>query len=128
MKNRPIHERIGFALAGIREAYAREQSFRIHVRTLVAAILVLAVLRPPAIWWAAIGIVAALVLACEMLNSALEGFVDLIHPTVHPEVKVIKDMASGAVLVAGIAAIAVAVCLLIAVGPRFLLELRGMMR
>ena len=94
----------------------------------MAAILVLAVLRPPAIWWAAIGIVAALVLACEMLNSALEGFVDLIHPTVHPEVKVIKDMASGAVLVAGIAAIAVAVCLLIAVGPRFLLELRGMIR
>ena len=126
MKNRPIHERVGFALAGIREAYAREQSFRIHVRTLVAAVVVLIVLRPPAIWWAAIAIVAGLVMALEMVNSALEGFVDLMHPDVHPEIKVVKDMASGAVLLAGIAAIVVAVCLLIAVGPRFLMELRGL--
>ncbi len=125
MKNRPIHERMGFALAGLREAYAREQSFRIHVRTLVAAIVVLLILRPSAIWWAAIAIVAALVLAFEMVNSALEGFIDLMHPEVHPEVKVVKDMASGAVLVAGFAAIVVAVCLLIAVGPRFLVELKG---
>ncbi|WP_174286514.1 diacylglycerol kinase [Sphingomonas bacterium] len=125
MKNRPIYERMGFALAGIREAYAREQSFRIHVRTLAGAILALLVLRPSAIWWAAIAIVAALVLAFEMINSALEGLVDLIHPEVHPEIKVVKDMASGAVLVAGFAAIVVALCLLIAVAPRFLGELRG---
>ncbi|WP_375393784.1 diacylglycerol kinase [uncultured Sphingomonas sp.] len=125
MKNRAICERMGFALAGIREAHAREQSFRIHVRTLAGAILALLVLRPSAIWWAAIAIVAALVLAFEMINSALEGLVDLVHPEVHPEIKVVKDMASGAVLVAGFAAIVVAVCLLIAVGPRFLGELRG---
>ncbi len=125
MKNRPVRERVGFAIAGIREAYAREQSFRIHVRTLAAAIVVLIVLRPPAIWWAAIVIVAALVMALEMINSALEGFVDLMHPDVHPAIKVVKDMASGAVLLAGIAAIAVAACLLIAVGPGFLGEVRG---
>ena len=126
MKNRPVHERVGFALAGIRDAYVREQSFRIHVRTLVAALVVLIVLRPPAIWWAAIAIVAALVMALEMANSALEGFVDLMRPDVHPEIKVVKDMASGAVLIAGIAAVAVAVCLLIAVGPRFVGEVRGL--
>ena len=123
MKNRPIHERMGFALAGIREAFVREQSFRIHVRTLIAAVVVLVVLRPPAMWWAAIAIVAGLVMAMEMINSALEGFIDLMHPGVHPQVKVVKDMASGAVLLAGIAAIAVAICLLIAVGPRFVGEL-----
>ena len=122
MKGRPIHERMGFAFAGLVEAYARESSFRVHVRTLLGAVVVLLVVRPAPVWWAAIAIVAALVLAFEMLNSALEGLVDLLHPAIHPEVKVIKDMASAAVLVAGMGALAVAVCALVDSWPRLVAE------
>ena len=122
MKGRPIHQRLGFAWAGLVEAYARESSFRVHVRTLAATVVVLLAVRPAPVWWAAIGIVAALVLAFEMLNSALEGLVDLLHPAIHPEVKVIKDMASAAVLVAGIGAVVVAVCALVDSWPRLVAE------
>ena len=122
MKGRPTHERLGFAWAGLCEAYSRESSFRAHVRTLVAAIVVLIAIRPALIWWAAIAIVAALVLALEMLNSALEGLIDLLHPAIHPEIKVIKDMASAAVLVAGIGAIAVAGCAVVDSWPRLVAE------
>ena len=122
MKGRPIRERMGFALAGLVEAHARESSFRVHVRTLLSAVVVLLLVRPAPVWWAAIAVVSALVLAFEMLNSALEGLVDLRHPAIHPEVKVIKDMASAAVLVAGLGALVVAVCALVDSWPRLVAE------
>ena len=127
MKGRPIHERLGFAFAGLVEAYARESSFRVHVRTLAAALAALLAIRPAPIWWAAIAIVAALVLAFEMLNSALEGLIDLLHPGIHPEVKVIKDMASAAVMVAGLGAVAVAVCTAVDSWPRLVAEWHWLM-
>ena len=128
MKGRPIRERLGFAWAGLVEAYARESSFRVHVRTLAAAAVVLLAVRPAPAWWAAIAIVAALVLAFEMLNSALEGLIDLLHPGIHPEIKVIKDMASAAVLVAGLGAVAVAVCATVDSWPRLVAEWQWLLR
>ena len=123
MKGRPVRERLGFAWAGLVEAYRRESSFRIHLRTLAVAVLVLLLVRPAPVWWAAIAVVAVLVLAFEMLNSALEGLVDLLHPGLHPEIKVIKDMAAAAVLVAGLGAIVVAVCALVDSWPVILADL-----
>lgn len=119
MKARPLRERLGYAAAGLREAYGRERSFRVHLRFAAAALLVLAVLRPAPLWWALVVLVVALVLGFELLNSALEGFIDLIHPAIHPEIKVIKDMAAGAVLVMSVAALVIGACLMIEVGvPR----------
>lgn len=40
----------------------------------------------------------AAVLSLEMLNSALEKLCNLVHPTYHPAIKTIKDMAAASVL------------------------------
>jgi diacylglycerol kinase len=40
----------------------------------------------------------ASVLSFEMINSAIEKICNLVHPTYHPAIKTIKDMAAGAVL------------------------------
>ena len=117
MKGRPLHERLGFAAAGIAAAFRREHSFRVHVGLASAALAVLLVARPPAIWWASFGIVAALVTALELINAALEALIDLLHPEIHPEIKAVKDMLSGAVMLAGAAALAVAVAFLVAYAP-----------
>ncbi|WP_174296737.1 diacylglycerol kinase [Sphingomonas bacterium] len=108
MKGRPLRERLGFAAAGIAEGWRREQSFRVHVGIAATALVVLLATRPSPVWWAMFGIVAALVTAFELVNSALEALVDLLHPGLHPEVKAIKDMLSGAVMLAGVAALLVA--------------------
>lgn len=50
MKNRPFRERIGFALAGWREAFARESSFRTQLGMMGLALIALVVLRPAPIW------------------------------------------------------------------------------
>lgn len=123
MKNRPFRERIGFALAGWREAFAREASFRTQLGMAGLAAVTLVVLRPAPVWWALVGLTCALVLALELINSAVEAVIDLLHPGIHPAVKVAKDMLAGAVLVMSCAALLVGVAMVVETGPRFLSEL-----
>lgn len=122
MKNRPFRERIGFALAGWREAFARESSFRTQIGMAVLAFVALVVLRPAPIWWAVVALACALVLALELVNSAVEAVIDLLHPGIHPAVKLAKDMLAGAVLVMSCASLIVGLAMVVANGPRFLQE------
>ena len=112
MKNRPLRERLGFAAAGLKSGWLRERSFRTQSMFAFAALAVLLLLRPAPIWWAMTALVAAIVLALELVNSALEGVIDLLHPGIHPEIKIIKDMMAGAVLVVSLSALIVAAALM----------------
>lgn len=113
MKNRPFRERLGFALAGLATGWRREKSFRSQSRFAVLALLTLIVLHPAPIWWALMAVLVALVLALELLNSALEGVIDLLHPGIHPEIKAIKDMTAGAVLTISLAALVAGAALMV---------------
>jgi len=104
VKNRGFPARVGFAVAGWRAAWRRERSFRTQGIFAAAAVIALLLLQPPAIWWAVVALTVALVLALELINSALEGLIDLLHPATHPEIKAIKDMLAGAVLAISCAA------------------------
>lgn len=104
MKNRPFQERLMFALNGLAAAWRRESSFRTQTRLAVLAGIVLVFLRPLLVWWAMIALTVSFVLATELMNSALEALVDQLHPERHPEIRVIKDMAAGGVLLASIGA------------------------
>lgn len=111
MKNHPFHKRLGFALAGLRQCWRTESSFRTHVAATMAVIVALLMLRPAPIWWAIILLVSLLVMAFEALNSALERLIDHLHPEIHPEIGIVKDMAAGAVLLLSVGAVIVAACL-----------------
>ena len=115
MKNRPFHERLIFALDGIAAAWRRESSFRTQTvfAALVAVILIL--LQPSLVWWALIGLTISFVLTIELLNSAVEALVDHLHPDKHPQVRIIKDMAAAAVLVASAGALLIGFLLLITI-------------
>lgn len=108
MKNQPFHRRLGFAITGVAEGWRHERSFRTHVISATVALGALAWLRPRPVWWAVIILVIALVLTSELVNAALEGLVDHLHPEIHPRIRVVKDMAAGAVLVTAVAALAIA--------------------
>lgn len=111
MKNHPLHIRMGFAVAGLRQCWRTESSFRTHVLATAAVIVALVIVRPAPIWWAVILLVATLVMAFEALNSALERLIDHLHPEIHPEIGVVKDMAAGAVLLLSGGALVIATCL-----------------
>lgn len=112
MKNQPLHVRLGFALAGLRAVWQRERSFRTQCGFALGAITLVAVLRPGWVWAALIVFSIALVLALELLNSALEYLIDRVHPDIAPEIGRAKDAAAGAVLVASLSALAVGALML----------------
>ena len=111
MKNQGLLRRLGFALSGLGTTWRTEQSFKVHVVATAAVLGVLLWLEPAPVWWAIVTLTVAFVLAAEIVNTALEGLADHLHPEQHPAIKAVKDCAAGAVLVASVAALAVAAAL-----------------
>lgn len=118
MKNRNFIERLGFAIAGLSAGWHRERSMRTHALFTVLAVIALLVLRPAPVWWALVALAAALVLALELVNSAVETVIDRLHPERHEEMRIAKDMLAGAVLLMSVAALVVALTLFIDTAPQ----------
>jgi diacylglycerol kinase (ATP) len=112
MKNQTFTRRLSFALAGLAGAVRTENSFRFHVGATVAVFAVLAWLRPAPLWWAVVAVTVVLVLAVELINTALEQLADHLHPAQHPAIRTVKDCAAAAVLIASLGALVVAASLL----------------
>ncbi len=105
MKNKPFTNRLTFAWSGIKVGIKNEKSLRTQLWAAVAVIAMLFIFQPELIWWALVGIVIVLVLAAELINTALENLADHLHPEQHPKIKIVKDCAAGAVLVLSIGAL-----------------------
>ena len=112
-KNQRFRARLGFALRGLTQALRTEASFRVQALACVAALLVLLVLRPPAVWWALVMLASAAVLAAELFNTAIEHLADLLHPQQSPGIRLVKDCAAAGVLVAVLGALGVGAALLV---------------
>ena len=114
-KNQPFFARLKFALTGLHHGLRSENSLKFQFFVLVLVLAALLYLRPDPIWWAIILLACALVITAELINTALEHLVDHVHPAIHPTIKIVKDCAAAAVLVASLGAIAIAVAFVIAV-------------
>ncbi len=97
---------LGCALAGIAHAWRTQRNLRVQVALGIAAAIVCAALHVPAGGFAVLALTIAVVLAFEVMNTALEALVDLASPQIHPLAKVAKDAAAGAVLIAATGALA----------------------
>ncbi len=53
------------------------------------------------------------VLAAEMGNSALEYWIDFIHPEIHPQIKLVKDTLAGMVLVTSLCSFCIGLILFV---------------
>ena len=103
----------GFAFHGIKQFFTSERNGRIQA--VIAVLVILAGILFPIsmIEWLIVILFIALVLSMEMLNSALEKLSDKVNPDFDPEIKVIKDMAAGAVLWSSILALISGICIFI---------------
>jgi len=95
---------IGFALHGIRALVRHEANARIHLAASVAVVLAGLVLRCGLDEWRWLVLAMAMVWIAEAFNTAIEVLCNLAQPDFHPQVKLIKDLAAGAVLLAAMAA------------------------
>jgi diacylglycerol kinase (ATP) len=94
-----------YAGAGIFQFLRREHNARIHLAATIGVVIAASVLKVSHLEAVALVSVIGLVWVTEMLNTCLERATDLISKEEHPEIKFIKDLAAGAVLIAAITAV-----------------------
>jgi diacylglycerol kinase (ATP) len=102
-----IIDSFNYAFEGIIHVLRTQRNMRIHF-VIAAGVIVLALsVNVTKIELIALLISIAFVLVTEMINSAIEGAIDVATTSFDPMAKLAKDVAAGAVLIATINALAV---------------------
>jgi diacylglycerol kinase (ATP) len=96
-----------YAFEGIIHVLRTQRNLRIHFAIAIAVIAAAAALSVGRLELIALLLSIAFVLVCEMVNSAIEGAIDISTTSFDPNAKLAKDIAAGAVLISTITAIAV---------------------
>lgn len=93
---------IKYSIEGLTYAYKNEQSLWLHGVGSLVIISLGFVLGISFNQWAILIIALVIVLAIELLNTAIEAAVDLITKEIHPLAKIAKDCGSAASFVSAI--------------------------
>ena len=108
LKNQPFLYSLKVALFGLVSAFKEERNFRTQVFIAVIVVIFMVQLDLAAIEISVL-ILMMVVLSLELVNSQIEKFLDILHPSHHPRVKIIKDFSAGAVLLSALGSIVIGV-------------------
>jgi len=97
------------ALDGIRHAAKTERNFRIELVSTFIALALSFLLPLSGTELAIVFLMIGVILSLELLNTAFEHLMDMLSPQFHAKVKIIKDLAAGAVLLGSVSAAIVGV-------------------
>jgi diacylglycerol kinase len=103
----------GHAWAGILLFFRTERNARIELVAAGIAVGLSLWLQLSAIEFAIILLCIAGVLSAEAFNSAIERLADFHHPGIHPDIKVLKDVSAGAVLIISLISLLIGIALFI---------------
>lgn len=92
-------ESMGHAIDGIEYTAAHERNFRIEIFFAIAVSIASFIFQVSLIEWALLVLVIGIILALEMVNTAIERCVDLVTKDYKELAKNAKDIAAGAVLI-----------------------------
>ena len=109
-----------FAAQGIRQFFSRERNGKIQIVFGAAAVVLGLTVSLSSFQWLLVLFCIGLVISLEMVNSAIERYCDLVTTDFHPGIKVIKDVAAGAVLVASITSLIIGLIIFIPALVQFL--------
>lgn len=116
--SRPIFSgrfrKFAVAAAGIIHAVRNQGSFWVHLPVAVAAIAMGTWLQLESWRWVSLVFAIAMVLSAELMNTAIETLVVVLHPEHDPRIGNALDAAAGAVLITAIAAVIIG---LVTMGP-----------
>jgi diacylglycerol kinase (ATP) len=102
-----ILESFNFAFEGIIHVLRTQRNMRIHFAVAVAVLVAAVATGVSRLELIALLLSIAFVLIAEMINTAIEGAVDVSTTSFDPNAKLSKDIAAGAVLIATVNAVAV---------------------
>jgi diacylglycerol kinase (ATP) len=110
MSSRPrssILESFNYAIEGVVHVLRTQRNMRIHFALAVAVLAVAIAVGVSKLELIALLIAIAFVLVAEMINTAVEGVIDVSTTAFDPMAKLAKDIAAGAVLIAAVNAVAI---------------------
>lgn len=94
---------------GIVYVVSHEANARIHLVVATIALIAGVLLGLSHVAMAAVLFAVILVFLAEIINTAFEKTLDLVVPGHHPQVKLVKDMAAGAVLITSLFALLIGI-------------------
>ncbi|NLI60235.1 MAG: phosphatase PAP2 family protein [Clostridiales bacterium] len=107
MKDRNIVDSFNDAIEGLIKAFRSERNMKIHFCIALIVLAAAIFFNLSRIETILIFIAITFVIMAEMINTAIEKVVDMIHEDYHPLAKIAKNVAAGAVLVSAINAMVV---------------------
>jgi len=99
----------GYAFSGIWQMLLHERNFKVHILALLIVLSAGFYFHITSSEWLIVLLISALVLALEAINTAIEKLCDVYTTETHPQIKSIKDIAAGAVLISAIFAFIIAI-------------------
>ena len=103
-RKEPLVKSFGYAFEGIFACVKKERNMKIHCCAAILVVLAGIFFEISAAEWCLCLTLFGLVMALEMVNTAVEAVVDLVTEDRKPLAKLAKDAAAGAVLIAAIMA------------------------
>lgn len=110
----------GYAIEGIKAAFKQESHMKFHALMALAVIVCGMFFHITKNEWMLCILLIALVMAMELINTAIEAVVDLKTAEFHPLAKLAKDTAAGAVLVISLGAAIIGLMIFIPYGLQFI--------
>jgi diacylglycerol kinase (ATP) len=102
-----IFESFNYAIEGVVHVLRTQRNMRIHFALAVVVLAVAIAVGVSKLELIALLIAIAFVLVTEMINTAVEGVIDVSTTAFDPMAKLAKDIAAGAVLIASVNAVAI---------------------
>lgn len=106
-KSRTLVQSLNDAAEGIVYVIKNERNMRVHFLLGFFVLLTAILVGVSRVEWIILCTIISFVLAAEMMNTVIEEVVDLVEPSIHPNVRLIKHVSAGFVLVAVINALIV---------------------
>ena len=97
------------AISGIRHTYKNERNILIQSIFAVIAITCGIFFKISLIEWMILAIVIFIVLICELFNTAIEDLSDAVDENYNEKIKMVKDVAAGAVTLSSLLSVIVGI-------------------
>jgi len=112
MKNRSISlkrliKSFGYACNGLRLMFVQEQNAKLHLSAILIVVAAGLYFQLSAFEWIIVVIVSGSVIAAEAFNTSIEELSNAISPEFDRKIKIVKDFAASAVLIASLTSVIV---------------------
>lgn len=111
--NKSLIKSFGYALEGLSHAIKQNRNLKIHFTIALIVIFVSMFFHVTPLEMGILGVMILLVIASEMINTAIEEIVNLITNEHKKEAKIAKDVAAGMVLISSVGSVIIGVLIFV---------------